>query len=123
MLYDISAGKRVALFDGHDGSVNSLSFSPDGYCLCSGADDDSIRLWNLHNLPTYTDGAGITSDNFRYHTKFSSVSSINFANDHMIYAGGIFTLNRPPSDDNRLKHNVRDEVIDVACDFGLERVK
>jgi len=32
-------------------------------------------------------------------------------------------MGRPPSDDNRLKHNVRDEVIDVACDFGLERVK
>lgn len=123
LLYDISAGKRMALFDGHDGCVNSLSFSPNGHLLCSGAADDSICLWNVHNVSAHRDDVSIASDNCRFHTKFSSISSINFATDHLIYAGGIFTFGRPQRDERHFKHNVRDHVIDVTHDFGLTGVK
>jgi WD40 repeat protein len=32
---------------GHEGAVNSVSFSPDGLKIISGSNNKMIRIWNL----------------------------------------------------------------------------
>jgi WD40 repeat protein len=39
---------RLKNLNGHDGAVNSLSFSPDGKLLVSGSSDRSLKLWELN---------------------------------------------------------------------------
>ena len=120
VLFDMLAGKRIAIFDGHDGCVNSLSFSPDGCRLCSGGDDNSIRIWNVHKLSTEEDDVNIANNSFTFHTKFSRVCSINYIDDYLIYGCGIF----PPSElrhvNKRFAHNLR--CVDVVDDFDPEIV-
>ncbi|PPQ79323.1 hypothetical protein CVT26_001093 [Gymnopilus dilepis] len=41
--------RPVANLAGHRGPINALSFSPCGYFLASGSDDEEIRVWNINN--------------------------------------------------------------------------
>ena len=38
---------HIATLEGHTGLVTSVSFSPSGKILASGAEDGTIRLWNI----------------------------------------------------------------------------
>ena len=46
-LWNLTTGKLVRLFGGHDVAVRSLAFSPDGKLLAAGSQDQSIRLWQV----------------------------------------------------------------------------
>jgi len=46
-LWDMEAGRHVRTLEGHTGPVKSVSLSPDGRRAVSGADDQTVRLWNL----------------------------------------------------------------------------
>lgn len=51
----------------HTGEVWSVDFSPDGYILASGGDDNQIRFWDVdtgHLLLTFTDTAKVWSVEF-----------------------------------------------------------
>ncbi len=45
-LWDVKTGKEIHTFEGHDGPVRSVNFSPNGKTLVSGSDDKTIKLWN-----------------------------------------------------------------------------
>ena len=43
----METGKELHRFDGHEGAVYSVAFSPDGHRALSGSKDQSIRLWDV----------------------------------------------------------------------------
>jgi WD40 repeat protein len=43
-------GNQLALFQGHEYGVWSVSFSPDGQTIASGSSDDMVRLWRVESL-------------------------------------------------------------------------
>ena len=46
-VIDIMSGKDVAVLDGHDRSVNSVTFSPDGTRVVTSAQDNTARVWDI----------------------------------------------------------------------------
>jgi WD40 repeat protein len=46
-VYSAVGGHCIGVFSGHKDQVASLSFSPDGEILASGACDRTVRLWSL----------------------------------------------------------------------------
>ena len=78
-LFDISTQRNlIATLEGHTRRVNSVSFSPDGTILASGASDPAIKLWDV-----------ATRTNFATRTRFTSgVYSVSFSPDGAILASG-----------------------------------
>ncbi len=78
-LFDISTQRNlIATLEGHRGRVTSVSFSPDGTTLASGARDPSIKLWDV-----------ATRTNIATRTLFTSgVYSVSFSPDGAILASG-----------------------------------
>jgi WD40 repeat protein len=47
--WDVQSGKCVAMRQGHQGAIQSLSVSPDGRKLASCGDDGAITIWDLQS--------------------------------------------------------------------------
>ena len=45
-VWNAATGKEVTTMRGHDGSVVTLAWSPDGKWLATGSADRSVRVWN-----------------------------------------------------------------------------
>jgi WD40 repeat protein len=73
------------LFQGHNSSVTSVAFSPDGQRIVSGSDDKTVRLWDLQ-------GKAIGQP-FQGHS--DSVTSVAFSPDGQRLVSG--------SDDNTVR--------------------
>ena len=78
-LFDISTQRNlIATLEGHTRNVYSVTFSPDGTILASGALDPAIKLWDV-----------ATQTNIATRTRFTSgVYSVSFAPDGAILASG-----------------------------------
>ena len=46
-IYDAKTYREISLLTGHTGVVRTVAFSPDGKTLASGANDRTIKLWNI----------------------------------------------------------------------------
>ena len=46
-LWDVATGEPIVTLQGHADGVSSVSFSPDGTTLASGAYDGTILLWDV----------------------------------------------------------------------------
>jgi WD40 repeat protein len=47
VLSDLQTGSEIGTFEGHQGTLFALAFSPDGTHLLSGAEDRTMRLWDV----------------------------------------------------------------------------
>jgi WD40 repeat protein len=50
-VWDVSTGKAVRTLKGHAGAVCTVAFLSDNVTLATGAEDHSVRLWNLQRTP------------------------------------------------------------------------
>jgi WD40 repeat protein len=46
-LWDAASGKQLAVLQGHEDSVGSAAFSPDGAKVVTASDDRTARIWRV----------------------------------------------------------------------------
>ena len=56
-VWDILSGDVLHRFTGHKTSVRTISISPDGDLLASGAEDGAVKIWDLGHFLDETDSA------------------------------------------------------------------
>lgn len=76
LILDARDGSLAGALDGHNGPVTTLSFSPDGQTLVSGALDNTVRLWRLSG------GAQLAAR----HEHSDEVFDLNFSPDGSLLA-------------------------------------
>jgi WD40 repeat protein len=47
--WDVQSGECLAIRQGHQGAIQSLSLSPDGRKLASCGDDGAINIWDIES--------------------------------------------------------------------------
>jgi len=78
-IWDIKSQTNVASFEGHEGPVTCLSFSENGYYLATGADDATVKLWDLRKLKNFhtisaEQGAAVKAVHFDYSGSFLAIA-------------------------------------------------
>jgi WD40 repeat protein/predicted Ser/Thr protein kinase len=85
-IWDASSGKKLKTLSGHDDTIWSMSYSPDGTRIVSGGNDKTVRVWNA------VTGAGIMTlhghGDWPEQPWMSPVSSVTFSpNGEYIVSG------------------------------------
>src|SRR5262249_17373843 len=77
-LWDLAAGRNVAILGGQRDRVGPVLCSPDGKLLASGSDDRTVRLWDVARQRAVTI--------LRGHSK--EIDSLAFSPDSRVLASG-----------------------------------
>jgi len=79
-LWDATTGEEVRIFQGHEGFIEDLAFTPNGEVLASCGQDNLVKLWDV--------SAGQEIETLRGHSRF--VSSVAFDPEGRRLASGDF---------------------------------
>ena len=58
-IWDLRSGRSILLLEGHAKKVVTVDFSPNGYQLATGSEDNTVRVWdirkrkNVHTVPAH----------------------------------------------------------------------
>jgi WD40 repeat protein len=77
-LWSVASGELIETYIGHEASVNSVAFAPDGRSFVSASNDGTLRLWNT----TY----GKPIREFVGHS--DRVNAVSFSPDGRLIASG-----------------------------------
>lgn len=86
-VFDVESGRHVVSFGGHQGSVNCLAVSPDGRLALSGAQDNTVQLWRLPEVPDPKATSASEVDRFLHD---SYVYSVAFSPDGRLALSAAF---------------------------------
>jgi RNA polymerase sigma factor (sigma-70 family) len=106
VLWDAATGKELRRLKGHDGSVNSLAFSPgDGKFLVTGSSDKTVRLWEV----------ATGKELRRFLGSEKTVYSVAFSPDGKIVAAGgeDQTVRLWDTDTGKLLHHLKGQGVDL----------
>ncbi len=60
-IWEIATGRCLATLTGHQASIQSADFSPDGHWLATGASDGTVRLWNGETFALHSSIPGVNA--------------------------------------------------------------
>jgi WD40 repeat protein len=66
-VWDLRSGRSIMVLEGHVKGVLSTAFSPNGYQMATGSEDNSARLWDLrkrsclYTLPAHQSSVSMVS--------------------------------------------------------------
>jgi WD40 repeat protein len=81
----LTEGREYNRLDGHNGSVNSVSFSPDGKTLATGSSDNTIKLWDVE---TGKEIRTLSGHNGYARGEDNHISSVSFSSDGKTLTSG-----------------------------------
>jgi WD40 repeat protein len=100
-VYDVESGRELYQLAGHDLTVNSVAFSPDGKYIVSGSADRAVIIWDSENgneLRRYPSRHEVQFVSFRDHRILAGTSSSfvevdgETAKELRSFQGNIFSL-------------------------------
>jgi WD40 repeat protein/tRNA A-37 threonylcarbamoyl transferase component Bud32 len=87
-IWDVSSGKKLMTLLGHENTIWSASYSPDGTRIVSGGEDKTVRVWNAITGTEIMTLRG--HSDYPDYPELSPVSSVAFSPDGQLIASGSY---------------------------------